>query len=87
MAAPTALAELPLEYLESKFASDNEDEAQPAAAPAVAEDASARPAAVDAGEQQQPGEEGWDEEEEWSDSDDDELADALEWADSRDGAH
>jgi hypothetical protein len=88
--AAAAVAELPLDYLESKFNSDSGDESQATTVAAGAETtASAKPAAADAGEQpqaQQQGEEVWDEEEDWSDSEDDDLADALEWADSRDGA-
>ena len=87
MAAAPAAAELPLEYLESKFASDSEEEssatAQAPPADAVRADniaAAADGAAPDAELQ----DEQWDEED-WTDSDDDDLAAALEWADSREG--
>ncbi len=88
MAATAATgAELPLEYLASKFASDSDDDTKAAPSSSHANNSSAAPEAqVPAATAEQPAEDAqWADEEDWTDSDDEELAAALEWADSREG--
>lgn len=89
MAATAATgAELPLDYLESKFASDSDDDTPAVTKVVEATPSSEAPVTPDpATTAEQPEDEQWDDEEDWTDSDDEDLVAALEWADSREGAH